>query len=234
MGLPLYDSLSSIAVNLPSPQSPQRFSPFGWVIIFCVVALLITAAAMSFRKSERHVASMGDPIARVPEFSFTTQEGKTLTKSDLLGKIWVADFIFTRCSGPCPIMTSRMLELSSKLTKNHDVKLISVSVDPTNDTPEVLAAYASNVHADPTQWFFLTGPLQDITSFTQQGMKQALVFEPGGAPNHSTRLMLVDKEGMIRSNHDGSDPEVVQKILTDIGSLLREAQATHKNPKSTQ
>ena len=184
---------------------------------------------MSFCKSERRIAAMGEPIAAVPDFSFTTQEGKTLTKPDLLGKIWVADFIFTRCSGPCPLMTSRMVELSSKLAKNKDVKLVSVSVDPTYDTPKVLAAYASNVHADPAQWFFLTGPLKDVASFTQQGMKQALVFEPGGAPNHSARLMVVDGKGMLRSNHDGNDPEVVQKVLTDIGNLLREEKITHKN-----
>ena len=165
---------------------------------------------------------MGAPIAEVPEFSFTTQEGKTLTKADLAGKIWVVDFIFTRCAGPCPVLTSRMGELASKLSKNQEIKLVSLSVDPTYDTQEVLATYASNIHANPEQWFFLTGPLKDVAAFTMQGMKQPLVVEPGGMPNHSTRLMLVDKDGMIRSYHEGNDPEVVQKLLMDIGNLLRE------------
>ena len=162
------------------------------------------------------------PIAVVPDFSFTTQEGKTLTKADLLGKVGVVDFIFTRCAGPCPIMTSRMIDLASKLVKLPNVKLVSVSVDPLYDTPAVLAQYASNIQADPKQWYFLTGPLDKISAFTQQGMKQTMVAEEGAMPSHSTRFMIVDQKGMIRSYHDVNDPEVVQKILSDVGSLVRQ------------
>ena len=184
--------------------------------------LLLGAAFISFRKGESQTRFSEPPIAEVPDFTFTTQEGKTFTRADLLGKVWVADCIFTRCQGPCPIMTSHMAELSSKLSKCHDVKLVSITVDPTYDTPTILAAYAANIHANPAQWIFLTGPLDKVSLFTQQGMKQSLVFDAGGTPNHSTRLMLVDKDGMIRSYHDGNDPEVIQKVLTDVGSLLRE------------
>jgi protein SCO1/2 len=174
-----------------------------------------------FRKSEQHGIMKELPIAEVPDFSFTTQEGKTLTKADLLGKVWVVNFIFTRCSGPCPIMTSHMMELASKVTKIPEVKLVSVSVDPTYDTPEVLAQYANNIQVNPEQWYFLTGSLDKITAFTQQGMKQSLVTESGSMPNHSTRFMIVDQAGMIRSYHDVRDSEVVQKILIDIGNLVR-------------
>jgi len=177
---------------------------------------------MLFRKSEQRGMMKEPPIAEVPDFSFTTQEGKTLTKADLLGKVWVADFIFTRCAGPCPIMTSHMAELASKVAKTPNVKLVSISVDPAYDTPEVLAQYAANVHADPTQWYFVTGPLDKVTTFTQQGMKQPLVSEPGAMPNHSTRFLVIDQAGMIRSCHDVSDPEAIQKILIDVGNLLRQ------------
>ena len=177
---------------------------------------------MTFHKSERRISAMEPPIAAVPDFSFTTQEGKILTKADLLGKVWVANFIFTRCQGPCPIMTSHMAELAGKVSKAPNVKLVSVSVDPLNDTPEVLAKYASNIHADPAQWIFLTGPIKEVASFAQQGMKQSLVIEEGSAPTHSTRFMVVDPAGMIRTSHDGNDPELVQKLLIDIGNLLRE------------
>ncbi|HLB33526.1 MAG: hypothetical protein A3F67_06975 [Verrucomicrobia bacterium RIFCSPHIGHO2_12_FULL_41_10] len=204
-----------------TPQ-PSRFSKIGWIILFLVVAFLLGGAFITFRKSERHALPKEPPIGEVPYFSFTTQEGKKLTKADLAGKIWVVDFIFTSCSGPCPRMTSHMAELASNLSKNHDVKLVSVSVDPENDTPSVLARYASNVQADPTQWFFLTGPTQEITSFVTQGMKQPLVVEPMCKPSHSTRFMIVDRQGMIRSYHDANAPEVVQKIMIDVGNLLRE------------
>ncbi len=176
---------------------------------------------MMFRKSEHHASMTTPPIAEVPDFSFTTQQGQTLTKQDLLGKVWVVDFVFTRCAGPCPIMASRMAELASKVAKLPNVKLVSISVDPSYDTPEVLAQYAANIHADPKQWYFLTGPSEAITTFIQRGMKQPLVTEPGSMPTHSTRFMVVDQSGMIRTCHDISDPEMIQKVLIDVGNLVR-------------
>lgn len=175
-----------------------------------------------FRKSEQRSTMKEPPIAEVPDFSFTTQEGKTLTKTDLLGKVWVIDFIFTRCAGPCPVMTSHMVELAAKVAKIPNVKLVSLSVDPTYDTPAVLARYSARIHADPIQWYFLTGPSEKVTAFIQGGMKQPFVTESGSMPTHSTRFLVVDQAGMIRSCHDMSDPEMEQKILSDIGSLLRE------------
>ena len=203
-------------------NSSKSLSLSWWVVIFLLVVLLLGGAVFMFRKSEQRSTMTEPPIAEVPDFSFTTQEGKTLTKADLFGKVWVVDFIFTRCSGPCPIMTSRMIELASKVAKLPDVKLVSVSVDPVYDTPAVLAQYANNIQADPSQWYFVTGPLNKITAFTQQGMKQTLVSEPGAMPNHSTRFMIVDQTGMIRSYYDVNDPEVIQKILIDVGNLVRQ------------
>lgn len=201
---------------------PKSLSVSWWILIFLLTTLLIGAAFVSFHRSEQRYQSKVLPIGEVPDFSFTTQEGKRITKADLHGKIWIADFIFTRCVGPCPMLTSRMMELSSKLSKNQEVKLISVTVDPAYDTPEVLADYARTTHANPKQWIFLTGPLPQITSFIQGGMKQPLAIEPDGAPAHSLRLMVVDRDGMIRSYIDGNDPEVIQKILMQVGDLLRE------------
>ncbi|MBX9743174.1 MAG: SCO family protein [Chthoniobacterales bacterium] len=204
-------------------SEPRRFSTLSWILLFFLAALLVGGAFISFRKGESRTHFSQPPIAEVPDFSFLTQEGKKCTKADLLGKVWVADFIFTRCQGPCPLMTARMAELASKLKKSPDVQLVSVTIDPTYDTPEVLAAYAAAIHADPAQWIFLTGELDKIASFTQQGMKQPLAFDSNGTPNHSTRLMIVDKNGMIRSYHDANDPEVIQKTLLDVGSLLRDS-----------
>lgn len=182
---------------------------------------------MSFHQAERRISSKKLPIGEVPNFSLTTQEGQPFTKADLLGHIWVIDFIFTRCAGPCPLLTSRMMELSAKLSKNHEAKLLSVTVDPTYDTPQVLSRYAANIHADPEQWIFLTGSLSQVTAFIKGGMKQPLAIEPGGTPAHSARLMIVDRVGMIRSYIDGNDPEVTQKILMEIGNLLREPSDAH-------
>jgi len=165
------------------------------------------------------------PIGTVPDFSFTTQEGKTLTRADLLGKVWVADFIFTRCPGPCPVMSSRMAEISHELRKANDVRLVSVSIDPTHDTPQVLAEYASHLQADPSHWIFLTGSQKEIEDFTTKGMLQALAADPANPANtvHSTRFLVIDRQGQIRKIRHLEEPELVQKLLMDIGSLLRES-----------
>ena len=196
----------------------------AWVVAFLVAVLLIAGANRLFRGSERKTSDAMTAIGTVPDFHFTTQEGKTLSREDLLGKVWVADFFFTRCPGPCPVMSSRMAEVSKELKKAKDVRLVSVSIDPEHDTPQVLAEYASRLQADPTRWIFLTGPKKEIDEFTTKGMLQVLATDPAGAPTHSTRFLVVDREGKIRSVRKLDEPELVQKLLIDIGGLLREPQ----------
>lgn len=162
------------------------------------------------------------PIGEIPAFRFTTQEGKALTKDDLLGKIWVADFVFTRCSGPCPVMTSRMAELAKGLAKAKDVRLVSISVDPEHDTPAVLSEYAGRMLADPSKWIFLTGPKLEIDDFARKGMFQVLAYDGKGVPTHSTRFLVIDRQGKIRKTRNLDEPELVQKLFMDIGDLLRE------------
>ena len=209
-------------------DQPKRLPFLAWVVAFLVAALLIAGAFRLFRYSERTSSDDLAVIGTVPDFRFTTQEGKTLTRADLLGKVWVADFIFTRCPGPCPLMSSRMAEISKELRKAKDVRLVSVSIDPTHDTPPVLAEYAARLGADPNRWIFLTGPAKEIESFTTKGMLQVLATDPAGVPTHSTRFLVIDREGRIRNARKLDEPELVQKLFMDIGGLLRE----HSDSKS--
>jgi len=183
-------------------KQPQRLPLTAWVVAFLVALVLITAAARIFKASERRDIEETAPLGNVPEFRFTTQEGKPLTRADLLGKVWVVDFFFTRCPGPCPVMTSRMAEVSRALNKTKDLRLVSVSIDPTHDTPEVLAQYASRLNADPGRWIFLTGPQKEIEDFTQRGMLQVLAKDPNNVPTHSTRFLVIDRGG-----EDPQEPE---------------------------
>ncbi len=203
-------------------DQPQRLPLTAWVVAFLAAAVLITGAFRLFRNSERRETDTMTPIGNVPEFRFSTQEGKTLTRDDLRGKVWVVDFFFTRCPGPCPVMSSRMAEISRALRKTKDVRLVSVSIDPTHDTPAVLAEYAARMNADPSRWIFLTGPENEITEFTQKGMLQVLAKDPNNIPTHSTRFLVIDREGRIRGSRNLDEPELVQKLFMDIGSLLRE------------
>jgi protein SCO1/2 len=127
-------------------------------------------------------------------------------------------------------MSSRMAEISKELKKASDVRLVSLSIDPEHDTPEILTAYASRLGADPNRWIFLTGPKNQVDEFTTKGMLQVLATDPTGVPTHSTRFMVIDREGRIRTLHKLDEPELVQKLLMDIGSLLREPLGS----KSTQ
>ncbi len=202
---------------------PKRLPFAAWVIAFAVAGVLIFGASRLFRSSERHDVEAMPPIGEIPAFRFTTQEGKSLTKEDLIGKVWVADFVFTRCNGPCPVMTSRMAELAKGLAKAKDVRVVSISVDPEHDTPAVLADYASRMDADPSRWIFLTGPKPEIDAFARKGMFQVLAYDDKGVPTHSTRFLVIDRAGRIRRTRNLDEPELVQKLFMDIGNLLRES-----------
>ncbi len=212
-------------------QTPARIPRLGWVIAFLVITMLIAWAYTQFSADirARRTASRLERLAPAPEFQFTAQDGSAVSSADFKGKIWVANFIFTRCAGPCPIMTTRMAALNQALGgKTQDVELVSFTVDPDYDTPEVLKEYGKQVGATPERWKFLTGPKDQIETTVMKGFLQALAKEPSGAPVHSTRFVLVDRDGWIRGFPDGNDPEIAQKLLMDIGDLLREAPGVGK------
>ena len=165
---------------------------------------------------QRTVSSYGS----VPEFSLINQDGKNFGSADLRGKIWIADFIYTTCPGPCPMISSRMSELQEPL-KNTDVHLVSFSVDPVKDTPQVLRGYAEKLQAEPGRWDFLTGPQSTIYNLSRNGFKLA-VGEEKGVPIHSTRMILVDRHGEIRGYYDAAEADAVTKLVADTTHLLRE------------
>ena len=213
-------------------QLPPRIPRLGWAIAFLCLTTLIAWAYLQFSAEirARQVASRLERLAPAPQFTFTAQDGKTVSTGDFKGKIWVANFIFTRCAGPCPMMTSRMAEVNQALgNKATDVELVSITVDPEYDTPEVLKQYGEQVGASPDRWKFLTGPKEQVETVVMKGFLQALAREPSGTPIHSTRFVLVDREGWMRNFLDGSDPELPQKLLMDIGDLLRESPSVGKN-----
>ena len=159
----------------------------------------------------------------VPIFELVNQDAQPFGSAQLAGKIWIADFIFTSCPGPCPIISSRMSELQKPLEKT-DVHLVSFSVDPDKDTPEVLRAYAEKLHAQPKRWDFLTGSRDGIHALTRDGFKLAVSdgAEETGMPVHSTRVVLVDRHGTIRGYYDALAPDAVTKLLADANHLFRE------------
>jgi protein SCO1 len=159
----------------------------------------------------------------LPSFEFVNQDAQPFGTAQLAGKIWIADFIFTTCPGPCPIISTRMSELQKPLEKT-DIHLVSFTVDPEKDTPEVLRAYAGKLHAQPQRWDFLTGSRDAIHSLSRDGFKLGLSegAEEDGGPVHTTRFVLVDRGGTIRGYYDALAPDAVTKLLADTNHLLRE------------
>ena len=168
---------------------------------------------------QRSVSSYGS----VPEFQLINQDGKNFGSADLRGKIWIADFVYSTCPGPCPMISSRMSELQEPL-KNTDVHLVSFTVDPAKDTPAVLHTYAERLQAEPGRWDFLTGPQSTIYNLSRNGFKLAISdgSDEKGIPVHSTRMILVDRHGQIRGYYDATEADAVTKIVADTTHLLRE------------
>ncbi len=152
------------------------------------------------------ITSMSD-LGSIIDFSLTDQNKKTLTLADLKGKVWVADFFFTSCQGACPIMNSRMSKLEKSLASS-GLHLLSISVDPAVDTPEVLAKYAKNFNATD-QWKFVTGEKAKIIELSVKGFHLSADEEP---TSHSQRLVLIDRNSHIRGYYH-VDREDEMKLL---------------------
>jgi protein SCO1 len=138
------------------------------------------------------------------DFTLTERDGREVSAADLRGKVWIASFIFTRCSGPCPQVTAAMAELQKEFASQPDVRLVTFTVDPEYDTPKILTQYAERFHADPDRWLFLTGKEADVYRLLRDGFKVGAErnTDPGAtsgeAVNHDTHLAVVDRDGHIR------------------------------------
>src|SRR5438132_13582466 len=168
---------------------------------------------------QRTVSSYGT----VPEFLLVNQDGQNFGSAQLRGKIWIADFIYTTCPSPCPMISSRMSEMQKPLEKT-DVHFVSFTVDPDKDTPAQLREYASRLKAQPGRWDFLTGPKSEIYNLSQYGFKLAAADRSSSNPEplHSTRMILVDRRGQIRGYYDATTADAITKLLADTNHLLKE------------
>ncbi len=202
------------------------------------IALFLTALTLAALltagcgKKDEAFEMLGNPAPRaalprhwqLPDFALTERDGRTITAADLRGKVWIADFFYTSCPGPCPMMSSRLSDVQKVTAGLPDVALVSISADPTKDTPEVLKEYATRFHAGPG-WLFLTGDKVAIYDLANHGFKLG-VSENGATAKepvtHGTKLILVDKNGFVRGFYDALDPNSNGPLLTDLQILRKE------------
>jgi len=182
-----------------------RFTPF--------LAILLTGCGVSARHGSDTAPTQPDLDFPVGHFSLMECSGRTITEQDLRGSVWVASFVFTRCTGPCPQVTATMAKLQAELNDVPGVKFVTITVDPGHDDMAKLRDYAKHFNADADRWLFLTGDEATIHKLMREQFKQAIErksgedVKPGDEFGHSTRLLVVDKEGVIKASFDGVQNE---------------------------
>ncbi len=194
-----------------------------WGLLVAVIVAIVVTALLSGVWRGLGPGRSPEVLGQVPDFRLTGKDGAVVRRADLLGRPFIADFIFTRCAGSCPRMTAELARLDRQLGSR--VRLVSVSVDPGFDTPEVLARYAA-AHGASERWLFLTGEPEEVRRLVFEGFR--LAFDPEPPPGaaspeepilHSSRFVLVDGRGRIRGYYDPFDETSRARLAGDLARL---------------
>lgn len=191
--------------------------------LFLAGILLVGTGLAAFLLYTSGSAQSLPKLGSVPDAQFTSQAGSPFSLAELKGSVWVADLIFTTCSGPCLRMTSQLYRVQEEFKGQSGVRLVSISVDPARDTPERLTWYAEQTQARPDAWVFLNADLETVRRVATEGLKLVVDHNAEGEPQgilHSDRFVLVDKDMHIRGYYDGLDPSAVDALLRDVRTLL--------------
>lgn len=163
------------------------------------------------------------PEEGVRDFSLTDSREEALSKNDLLGKPWIASFIFTRCAGPCPQVAAAFKKLQKRYP-GPNVNLVTFTVDPDHDTPEVLTKFASFWEADLDRWFFLTGDKDTIYNMVQKDFLMPVAPSPDPTPGweiiHTTNICLVDATGKVVGKYNSLKEDEIALLRRDLDALL--------------
>ncbi len=199
-------------------QDNSFFKAVVWtatsIFLLAVVALFVINRA---KESRAEIPVLG----KLPNFRFVERDGRPFGLSDMKGKLNVADFIFTSCRGPCPVMATKMGELYDLYKTTDKVQLISISVDPECDSLPVLQEYALRQGVNDNRWVFLRGEMDSIKTLSEKGFMLAADDLPG---NHSTKFVLVDQKGKIRGYYDGLSDASINILKADIRQLALESE----------
>jgi cytochrome oxidase Cu insertion factor (SCO1/SenC/PrrC family) len=204
----------------PTATAPARWLPLA----LGALLLMMTIGLGLVWWWGRQPAPALPVFAELPAFTLVDKSGATATNATLAGSPWIVDLIFTRCQISCPRMTERMVSLGSRLAPG--VRRLSVSVDPTHDTPAVLADYARVQKAEAADWLFLTGKEAEVRRFAVEGLKLGVAAASPDDPRaalepvtHSTRFVLLDGRGRVRGYYDAFDEGALGRLLRDAAWL---------------
>jgi protein SCO1/2 len=199
------------------------------VLLFPVIFWLILVRGHNeFKKlpvvAPFEINANGDTVFhKIPDFSLTNQEGKSITQKDLDGKIYVANFFFATCPTVCPKMNEQVQRVQNAFKDVKDFQIVSHTVDPVSDSVPVLMEYAKKMKADHSKWWFLTGDKDSIYDLARKGyLVPAATGEMANDFFHSQDLILIDKEKRMRGIYDGLEPFAVDTLIDEIKVLLKE------------
>jgi protein SCO1/2 len=195
---------------------------------FCLLIFALNSheneTGQAAENSESHLISPDHPRQLV-NFSLTDRTGRNVARAELDGKFLVVDFLYTSCSLTCPVVNRCMAQIQQLTTNQPDVKLVSLTVDPRDDTVEALAKYGERFGADTNRWLFLTGEkttLYDLigTSFLAQDLNDPFNYMPGNFV-HTERIALVDSHGKLHGFFDGLNQDTAEAVIKEINSLRK-------------
>jgi cytochrome oxidase Cu insertion factor (SCO1/SenC/PrrC family) len=213
-------------------DSSSRLPQTLWLGVFLLAGFLALAYLLSLAEFKKQHAL--PVIGAVADFTLTNQDGNVTTLADLTNRVWVADIIFTRCAGPCPIITGYMKSLEDALPQTSAGRLVTLTTDPDFDTPSVMKRYGERFGADFSRWMFLTGTKAEIAALGSGSLKLSAVPVPVAAQTnaadlfiHTTIFVAVDKHAQLRgifeTMGDGIDWTNVQpRIVAAIRQLEHE------------
>lgn len=211
---------TTVGVGAARPRSARRTG----IIVGALIVLAASASLWTARRAQQSELDL-PVLAAVPDFALTEASGRTVTRQELAGRPWVADLVFTSCGGICPLMTAAMSRLVESTSELPDVRFVSISVDPTRDTPEVLTAYAARFRADRSRWLLLTGDETAIRELAANGLRLPVVDgDPAKGEDeilHSQRFVLVDADSRVRGTYDVRDQEAMLRLRGDLEHLSR-------------
>jgi len=201
-------------------MTDRKQPTFRWYLGAILAGGLVVTVALILADIGRNRPSLPE-LGSVPPFTLIAETSDTVDQSLFDGKISVVDFVFTSCAGICPMMSGRMAWMQEEFDDQPSIQLVSISVDPETDTPEVLREYGKRYGARPGRWTFLTGPKPLIYDITRQGFHLGLDTEGENAIIHSQKFVLVDARGAIRGYYDSDSTDAMDNLRDDAIMLAR-------------
>jgi protein SCO1 len=193
-------------------------------ILFIIFVYLPYAAEQKDKnkvtESYQHSSFLRDSLNHIPDFNCVDQNGKTFTREDVEGKVFVAEFFFTSCEAYCPVTSEHLKTVQASLNAAIDFKILSFSLNPEIDSIPVLKEYATKYSAKDDFWHFLRGDQEEIYQLGEQGFFTVVKGADGSFTGHSDKFTLVDKSGNIRGFYKGTDSIQMYALIQDINYLV--------------